>query len=249
MDMIPWYLPILFFLVAVVYSTVGFAGGSSYLALLVVCGFTYSFIPPLALVCNIVVASCAFWYFFRCGHFRFKTILPFIMLSIPMAYWGGRIFLPKKIFCLLLSFSLFVAALRLLAPKISESKVRTVSLKMRWTVGLPLGATLGFLSGLIGIGGGIFLSPILLFLRWVSVKEAAACASFFILVNSISGLAGQIHKGFSLSVLAMPLVIGVFLGGQLGARLGSQWLPKKYLIKILALLLLYASVNLMVKAI
>lgn len=147
----------------------------------------------------------------------------------------------KDLFCLLLGFSLLCVVIRMLLPDKMFEEVKTIRTSNAWLVGIPLGAGLGFLSGIVGIGGGIFLSPLLLFMRWLKVKQAAATASFFIIVNSFSGLAGQLHKGlFNLDIL-LPLALAVFVGGQIGSRLGSTRVPAIILRKALALLILCAS--------
>ena len=242
------FLPFWFFLIALVYSMVGFAGGSSYLAFLILAGLSYKQVPPIALCCNLIVSASAFWHFYRAGHFDLKKTLPFIVFSVPLAFLGGRATLSKELFCLLLGFSLFVAGLRLLLPDQRFDQTRAVSRRILWLVGAPLGAGLGFLSGLVGIGGGIFLSPLLLLMRWMNPRQAAASASFFILVNSLSGLFGQAQK----ATIIMPgsiifLGLAVLAGGQLGARLGSYRLPRLGLQRITAVLILYVSINLLSK--
>ena len=242
-------LPFWFFLIALVYSMVGFAGGSSYLALLILAGLPYKQVPPIALVCNLIVSASAFWHFYRAGHFDVKKILPFILFSIPMAFLGGKTALSKELFCLLLGFSLFAAGSRLLLPEQRLERTRVMSHRTLWLIGAPLGAGLGFLSGLVGIGGGVFLSPLLLLMRWMDSKQAAASASFFIFVNSLSGLFGQAQK----AAVVMPdfavfLGLSVFIGGQLGARMGSYRLPKLGIQRITAALVLYVAINLLSKA-
>ena len=240
----PLWLPLLFFLVAFLYSIVGFGGGSSYLAILVLAGLTYQTIPPIALLCNLIVVTGGFIHFYRAGHFNLNRVLPFVITSIPMAYWGGRMLINEKVFSLLLGFSLLAVAVRLFLPDIYNDEARQMSNKQEWLVGLPVGALLGFLAGVLGIGGGIFLSPLLLLMRWVNVKQAAAAASFFILVNSIAGLAGQATKGVFHLEMIIPLGLAVLIGGQIGSRLGSFHLSKKGLARILAVLVLYVSVRL-----
>ena len=246
---LPFWLPIAFFLIALVYSMVGFAGGSSYLAILILAGLPYKQVPPIALTCNLIVSCSAFWHFYKGGYFNFKSVLPFIVLSIPMAFLGGKMAIDKELFYLLLGFSLLVAGVRLLMPDKKFEDHCFVSLKERWFVGAPLGAGLGFLSGLVGIGGGIFLSPLLLLMRWVNAKEAAAAASFFILVNSLSGLLGQAQKATIIAPQSFIFLgFAVLLGGQIGARIGSYRLPRLGLQRITALLILYVSINLITKA-
>jgi len=195
METLALWVPICFFLVALFYSIVGFGGGSSYLAILVIGGMPYQNIAPVALVCNLIVTSGGCWHFYRGGHFKLKNVLPFIVLSIPMAYVGGRLMIGKEVFGWLLGLSLFAVAIRMLLPNRTFEHGKEISWQKAWLFGLPIGALLGFLAGVVGIGGGIFLSPLLLLLKWVNVKEAAATASFFIMVNSASGLMGQLQKG------------------------------------------------------
>ncbi|MBI1977669.1 MAG: sulfite exporter TauE/SafE family protein [Candidatus Omnitrophica bacterium] len=241
---IPIWLPLTFFLVALVYSMMGFGGGSSYLAFLVLAGLPYQNVPTLALICNLIVTCGGLWHFYRAGHLKLRKVLPFLVFSIPMAYFGGRILIGKNLFSLLFGFSLFVVALRMFLPDRLFERSREVSSLRVWIIGLPIGGILGFLSGLVGIGGGIFLSPLLLFMRWVNVKEAAAAASLFIVVNSFSGLLGQLHKGVASMSLIVPLGLAVFLGGQIGSRLGAYRLPQLGLQRMLAGLILYVSMKL-----
>ena len=241
-----WLLIPLFFLTALVYSMAGFGGGSTYLALLALFSFPYKAMPQVSLLCNLVVVAGGCWFFYQAGHFSFKRVLPFILTSIPMAYWGGSILVSKKLFSLLLGFSLCMAAFRMLISDQALESRLSISWKKSWMVGLPLGALLGFLSGLVGIGGGIYLSPLLLLLGWADSKQASAAASFFILVNSLAGLAGQINKsGFMLQNEGTLLLMGVvFLGGQIGSRLGSQFLSKLVLQRVAAVLILFVGVRL-----
>jgi len=244
MDISIW-LPVTFFLIALVYSIMGFGGGSSYLAFLVLAGLNHQEIPPVALVCNLIVTLGGVWYFHRGGHLRIEKILPFVIFSIPMAYLGGRIMIGKELFSFLLGLSLFVVGLRMLLPDKLFEHSKPVSTRKVWAVGLPLGGVLGFLSGLVGIGGGIFLSPLLLLLRWVGVKEAAAAASLFIAVNSLAGLVGQLEKGTFDFTLILPLGLAVLIGGQIGSRIGSYYLPKLRLQQMTAGLILYVSLRLL----
>jgi uncharacterized membrane protein YfcA len=244
----PFWIPICFFLIALFYSMVGFGGGSSYLAILVLAGLHYQDVPPTALVCNLIVTGGGCRHFYRAGHFKLKNVLPFIMLSIPMAYVGGRISVDKDLFCVLLGIALLAVAMRMFLPSERFENAKDISWKQAWMIGLPLGALLGFLAGLAGIGGGIFLSPLLLLMRWVNIKEAAASASFFIVVNSLSGLAGQLQKSAAHLEWILPLGLAVFLGGQIGSRMGAYQIPKLRLQQLLAGLVLYAAVKLLMEA-
>ncbi len=234
---------LLFFAVAAVYSSMGFGGGSSYLAVMVLMGFPYQEIPPIALVCNLVVTGTAFVHFAASKHFEFKKVLPFVVLSIPMAYLGGRASIPKEVFCLLLGGSLSAVGVRMLLSG-SAAEVRVCSTRVQWLVGLPLGGTIGFISGLIGIGGGIFLSPVLLLIRWADVKQAAAAASFFIFVNSCAALLGHLHKAPLHAEGLLTLATAVFIGGQLGSPAGAVLIPKVVMQRMLGLFVLYASFKL-----
>lgn len=238
----PIWLYAAFFGVAAVYSLFGFGGGSSYLAILVVAGFSYRSIPPIALACNIIVAASGFYQYARAGHFKLGKTLPFVILSVPMAYLGGSLTVSKKVFCLLLGFSLFFAGLRTLIDR--EFQINTPTNTRRWTLGLFAGGGIGFLSGLVGIGGGIFLSPLLLVARWADSKQAAAAAAFFILVNSAAALAAHVRKAPLEFSSIGPLVLIVFAGGLIGSRLGARHVPKLVLRRMLAVFIFYASFKL-----
>ena len=246
MESLSTILP-LFLLTALVYSMAGFGGGSTYIAILVLVSFPYASIPTISLLCNLIVVSGGFLVFYREGYFSPRKVLPFVVGSIPAAYWGGQFPIEKTLFSLLLGLSLFVAAVRMLLSDESFIVRREVSWRQAWAVGIPAGALLGALSGLVGIGGGIFLSPLVYLLGWARAKEAAAAASFFILVNSLAGLVGQFSKmGWSLpdSRLLIPLGLAVLIGGQIGSRLGSKKIPKIALQRITAGLILWVSARL-----
>lgn len=242
-----YYLTPLFFLTALTYSMAGLGGGSTYLALLVLFAFPHTVVPKMALLCNLTVVVGGCWFFARAGYFSLKRLLPFVVTSIPMAYWGGTIPIGKDVFAILLGGSLLVAALRMLLSDQAFEARLSLSWRHAWLVGIPLGAVLGFLSGLVGIGGGIYLSPVLLLLGWANSKQAAASASFFILLNSVAGLLGQGTKGGAAwdSALVWPLLIAVFLGGQLGSRIGSQHISRLVLQRVSALLILLVSIKLL----
>ena len=247
-DLSLWILPA-FFTVALVYSSVGFAGGSSYLLVLTLAGIAPAQAKPIALFCNLIVSSCALWHFSRGGHLEIKKILPFILASVPTAYLGAKAPLPKEIFYALLGFALLVASMRLLISGKTVDKVRELSPKSFWVTGLSIGGGLGFISGFLGIGGGIFLHPFLLLSRLADSRKAAAAASFFILVNSLSGFFGQ---GSNIRVLAHPsfifLAVTVFIGGQIGSMLGAYRLPRLGLQRVVATLILYIAFQMIGKA-
>ncbi len=246
MDVLIYLIP-LFFLTALLYSTVGLGGGSTYLALLALFSFPYMAMPKVALVCNIVVVAGGCYFFIKAGHLSLRKILPFLVTSIPAAYLAGRIPVEKTVFLWLLAVSLGVAGTRMLIAD-KSFQVRThVTWKRAWLTGLPIGAVLGALSGLVGIGGGIFLAPVLFLLGWAHAKEVAASASVFILVNSTAGLVGQLSKGawaIDLNIL-VPLGLAVFFGGQIGSRLGSGVISKLLLQRVTAALILFVSCRLL----
>lgn len=242
MDAANFLLPLLFFLTALSYAMVGFGGGSTYLALLVLFGLPYTTLPKIALLCNLIVVSGGCYHFARAGHLPWRRVLPWILLSIPMAYVGGRIPISQERFLLLLGLSLAVAGLRLFFIG-QEQTPSARAPAAEWAIGIPAGAGLGLLSGLVGLGGGIFLAPIFYFLRWGSARHIAAAASLFIWVNSLAGLCGQVAKS-GLSVdghWLLPLGVCVFLGGQVGSRLGSRRLPALGLQRITAVFVLWVA--------
>jgi uncharacterized membrane protein YfcA len=240
----PLWLPFAFLAVALVYAMVGFGGGSSYLAVLALTGLSYQSIPQIALLCNVIVTVGGVWHFHRGGHFDMKKIAPFFALSIPMAYVGGRIAIGQQLFTLLLGLSLIAAGSRAFFPDGRHAAVRAVSAARAWCIGLPVGAGLGFLAGLVGIGGGVFLAPVLLFTGWLRAKQVAAAASLFILVNSATGLGGQLIKGAYLGWSIIPLGLAVLVGGQVGSRLGAYHLPGRGVERLLAGLILAVGIRL-----
>jgi uncharacterized protein len=242
MDILIYLIP-LFFITALLYSMAGFGGGSTYLALLALFSFPYMMMPKVALLCNIIVAGGGAYYFIKAGHFSPRKVYPFILGSVPIAYFAGTIHVNETIFLVLLCLSLAIAGSRMLLSDKSFRVTTEPNRKKTWAIGLPVGIGLGALSGIVGIGGGIFLAPCLYFLGWAQAKEVAAASSVFILVNSIAGLLGQLHKEtFSVELAFMlPLAITVLLGGQIGSRIGADKLPKIILQRITAVLILSVS--------
>ncbi len=238
-------MPLLFLIIALVYSSVGFGGGSSYIAALALFGYPYESIPVIALICNLIVVSGGVYLFRKNGHFKWKLFWPFGVTSIPMAYIGGSIPISKEVFLLLLASCLFLVALRLLLVKrinrnYEEYKLPSVP------IALLLGSVLGLLAGMVGIGGGIFLAPLLLYSRWGLPKQIAATAAMFILLNSLAGLAGQLAKGVNFVEVTnhWPLFLAVLIGGQIGSRLGSGTILSQRLVRdITALLVLFVSLR------
>jgi uncharacterized membrane protein YfcA len=180
--------------------------------------------------------------FAKAGHLQWKKGLPFMIASIPMAWLGGTINVSRFVFTLLLGASLLVAAARMLWIGRPIEAREIVTTRTIWSVGLPLGALLGLLAGIVGIGGGIYLAPVLLFLGWADAKQTAALSSCFILVNSVAGLLGQASQGFHMNYdLLLPLLVAVLLGGQIGSRVGALALPKVAMQRVTGLLILAVS--------
>ncbi len=237
--------PLIFFGIAFLYSMGGFAGESSYLLVLTLAGTPFSQVQATALFCNLAVSSVVFTRFHRAGSFKPGLVLPFAITSVPAAYLGAMIHLPKEFFTALLGFSLFMASLRILFSR-GEFKIqKQSSVRQLYLVGMPLGAAIGFLSGVVGVGGGIFLCPVLLLLGWANIKEASAAASFFIFVNSLSGLMGQAQKGFVLHPNLLLFALCAVVGGFLGSGLGSKKFSPLILQRVLASILSVVSLQLL----
>jgi hypothetical protein len=231
-----------FFFIALIYSSVGFGGGSSYLALLAVAGIAYELIRPTALLCNIVVVTGGSYIFFREKQLDLRRALPLVAASIPGAFVGGYWKLEAQTFFVLLGITLVAAAVLLWMQPKAEAPRPSQPMVLHGLIG----AGLGFLSGLVGIGGGIFLAPLLHLLRWDEARKIAALASFFILVNSVSGLAGQLSRAATLPwSFALPLLAAVLVGGQVGARLGARRFNALHIKRITAVLILLAGMNIL----
>ena len=255
--MISPLLTLAFFITALAYSMVGFGGGSTYNALLVLADVDYRVIPSIALICNILVVSGGVYWFWREGHINIRKILPFLTLSVPMAWLGGRLPVSQESFVGLLGFTLLLTGVQMLAGPFRVNSDHRHRLINSWLVGLPSGAAIGLLSGIVGIGGGIFLSPVLHLTRWAGAYKIAAASSAFILLNSIAGLSGQLMKQAASEpsrqwageqlINAWPLYLMVAAGGQIGSRLGSQHLPERWVKGLTAILVLYVAARLLLK--
>ncbi len=235
----------IFLIIANIYSIVGFGGGSSYIALLVLFDVPIYLIPIIALICNIIVVSGGTYRFSTQGHLSSKLVLPFIVTSIPLAYIGGRINVEPYYYQLVLATCLLIAGLNIMISLKKYSYQTNGS--PNTMLALTIGAIIGFISGLVGIGGGIFLSPILYFLNWANPKRIAAACSVFILLNSVSGLIGQYHKltqEFYMILNYWPLFVAVLLGGQLGSFLGAVKLKYKPIAISTGMLIIIVSVRL-----
>lgn len=242
-----YILLILFLAIALVYASVGFGGGSSYLALLAQPFFLLlpDVIRPTALLCNIVVVTGGTIVFYREGKIDWKDIWPFIVASVPFALLGGLWKLEQHLFFIILAISLLIASILLwLNPDRLPNTFNSLS-SIRSKIILSGG--IGFLSGLVSIGGGIFLSPVLHLMNWNEAKRISALASVFILVNSISGLTGQwLRGGLYLEwAFLLPLLMAVLVGGQIGSRLGAVKFNPLYIKRITALLIFVAAIHIL----
>ncbi|MEX2431491.1 MAG: sulfite exporter TauE/SafE family protein [Dehalococcoidia bacterium] len=247
----PWQfvlLASLLFIVAALYASVGHGGASGYLAVLSLFAFAPREMATTALVLNVLVAGMAFSQFRRAGYFRGRLLLSFLAASVPAAFVGGLVHVPPETYALLLAAVLIVSAVRLAwpgLPGVETSSARGPALR----VTLPAGAGIGLLSGVVGVGGGIFLSPVLLLLKWATVKETAAVSAAFIVVNSISGLAGRAVSGnWELGGLLWFVPIA-FAGGVLGSYAGAWRLQSLTVRRLLGLVLLLAGVKLVLAVI
>ncbi len=270
-------LAALFFIVAAVYASVGFGGGSSYLAVLSLFSLSMTAMRSTSLMCNIIVVAGGTYIFWQSGYFNLKKNLPLVLASVPMAFLGGMMPIKERTFFLLLGSSLIIAAVLMLFQNVFSEKNRTPQYKSDFEVknsnfnlldnlnelsdnknsfinnsfspikNALIGGLIGLLSGVVGIGGGIFLSPILNLSRWDTPKNVAATASFFILLNSISGLAGQFwqHKFAADWSLSLPLLLAVFIGGQVGSRFSALKINALRVRQVTAVLVFYAGANIL----
>ncbi len=238
------FLPLvaLTFLVAFVYSSVGHGGASGYLALLSFFTFPHELMAASALGLNLLVAGTAFLAFRKAAHFSWRLTWPFVVTSVPTAFLGGLVQVSPDLYAKLLAGVLIIAGFRLLV-EMRGGKEEEIPKAPSFSVAFPLGAGVGLLSGIVGVGGGIFLSPLLLLLRWAGPKTTAATSAFFILVNSLAGLLGRVFRGsFSMSLppVILLMVASAFLGGLAGSHLGANHFSGRWLRRILAVALFVA---------
>jgi uncharacterized membrane protein YfcA len=240
-------LILFFFAFAFVYASVGFGGGSSYLAILAIYALPFKEMRMIALICNIIVVTGGVIVFIRNKQFEAKKIIPLALVSVPMAFLGAKMKLSEDMFFIILGCSLLVASI-LLWIKTRKDEV-IVEAKQNYVRDGALGGAIGFLSGLVGIGGGIFLSPVLNLMKWDTSKKIAATASMFILVNSVSGLAGQLSElpeGIDYQRIVI-LCCAVFVGGQLGSRMGAMKFNLQTVKRVTAVLVFVAGVEVLYK--
>tara|TARA_B100001057_G_scaffold84582_1_gene80447 strand:+ start:155 stop:901 length:747 start_codon:yes stop_codon:yes gene_type:complete len=238
-------LSILFFITAILYSSVGFGGGSTYLALLLIWDIPYYIFPVIALLCNIIVVTGNSINYVRAGNHNLKLLLPFLIGSIPLAFFGGTLIINKEIFEILLFLVLSIAGLLLLINNKSYEDRNMIIKKLNLFISISIGSVLGLISGIVGIGGGIFLSPILFLLKADRPKNIVTTASLFILINSISGILGQLTKETILNKIFIywPLFIAVLAGGLIGNFLNLKILSSRTLALITSLLVIFIAIR------
>src|SRR5438105_9520806 len=226
--------------IAFLYSSVGHAGASGYIAIMTLWGLAPTIIRPTALVLNILVASIGAFQFWRAGHFDWRLFWPFAVLSIPAAYLGGYLQPSASVLKILIGLVLLFSAVRLIFRRSDPPEVISPSRPMA----IGVGAGIGLLSGLTGTGGGIFLTPLLLFCRWAHIRRAAAVSALFILVNSIGGLVGYFTAKHSVPSLGLILAAAAIIGGTIGSHLGSRRFPTRIISILLAIILTIAGAKL-----
>jgi uncharacterized membrane protein YfcA len=227
-------------LVAFLYSSVGHAGASGYIAVMSLASLAPSVIKPTALALNILVACIGTWQFWRAGHFSWRLFWPFALLSIPLAFLGGYLSLPPHLFKLLVGVILLFSAVYFFV----ESKPDEVVKEPSRPLAIGVGGALGLLAGLTGTGGGIFLTPLLLFMRWARTKTASATSALFILVNSVAGLLGNAASTKQIPSFVVPLAVAAVVGGTAGAYFGSRRFSPRLIKRLLSVVLVIAGLKL-----
>lgn len=240
-----WNILLSFFFIALLYASVGFGGGSSYLAILALTSLTFTEIRATALICNIVVVSNSTILYYKNGFYNFKKVIPLVIASIPLAFLGGYLHIEERIFFLLLGCTLLAAGILMLVRKASTTSENIKQTSFLKSFGF--GGSIGFISGLVGIGGGIFLAPLLHLSKWDNSKKIAATTSLFILVNSMSGLAGQVtNPEFHISLpFTLLLILITLIGGQIGSRIGIHIIKPNTLKKGTAVLIIFVAVKIL----
>ncbi len=244
-------LTIFFFITAILYSSVGFGGGSTYLALMLIWDIPYYIFPIIALFCNIIVVSGNSINFIRAGNINIKLVLPYLVGSVPFAFFGASLSIDKDLFEIILFIILIIAGFFLLVESRSYNKKNIKINHFSKFISILIGSIIGFFSGLVGIGGGIFLSPLLFLLKAGYPKNITSSASIFILVNSIFGVGGQLTKDIVLSEFLnyWPLFLSVLIGGQIGNFLNIKFLSNKVLAFMTSLLVIFVAVRMGIRII
>lgn len=240
-------LALLFFAVAVLYSSVGHAGASGYIAAMALLGFAPEQMRPTALALNLLVGGIGLLRFWRGGHVRWRNVLPFVLASAPAAFFAAQVELPPQSYSLLLGIVLLVAALGVFrsAARAERDDIESVGRRVPWLPGLMVGGGIGVLSGLTGTGGAIFLTPLLLFARWMPTREASGTSVAFVWINSLTGLAGLLHASGTLPSALPAWLVAVAVGAVLGTQLGLRWMPVRALRHALGVVVVIAALKLM----
>ena len=236
-----FFLPIVFLFISFIYSSIGLGGGSSYTALMAIIGINYQLIPTTSLTLNLVVTFIGMVNFWRSGHGRFDLVWPFLVTSIPMAYIAGSLNLPELVFQIILTGTLILVALRIY---IIDSLTITYRLSMvqKWIMIVFLGAILGFVAGSVGIGGGIYLVPLIIIFGLGSTKEASAAGAMFIWANSFAGFVARYQTGAFDSKFILPLILAVLIGGFLGSYFGSVKYDARTIQRIMGGIIIFAII-------
>lgn len=229
-------------LIAMLYSSVGHGGASGYLGLMALFGIDVVLMKPSALILNLFVSSIAFISYYRAGYFRMKLLLPFVVTSIPAAFLGATLEIPPELYKKILGGFLLIAALRILIRPEEDAERKKLSIP----IALASGALIGFFAGMIGIGGGIILSPLLLLTRWGGMKETAAASAAFIFLNSLAGLSGHVFSGMEVSPRIAIWIVAVVIGGLIGSWTGGFKLSATHLKYLITAVLLVASIKLFI---
>ncbi len=238
-------LTIFFFITAILYSSIGFGGGSTYLALMLIWDIPFYIFPIIALICNIIVVSGNSINFLRTKNINLNLLTPYLIGSVPFAFFGASISIEKNLFEILLFLILLIAGIFLLLESKSINKDKVTIRRIPKILSILIGSLIGFMSGLVGIGGGIFLSPILFLLRAGYPRHITSTASLFILINSIFGVAGQLTKDivFNEFLNYLPLFISVLIGGQIGSFLNIKFLSNKILALMTSFLVIFVAIR------
>ena len=236
-------LSIFFFITAILYSSVGFGGGSTYLALMLIWDIPYYIFPIIALFCNIIVVSGNSINYIKSGNLNLKLLIPYLIGSVPFAFFGASISIGKELFEILLFLILIIAGIFLLIESKSFNKNQIKIKQVPVFLSITLGSIIGFISGIVGIGGGIFLSPLLFLIKAGYPKHIATTASLFILINSIFGVVGQLTKDIVINEFFnyWPLFVAVLVGGQIGNYINIKFLSNKTLALLTSLLVIFVA--------
>ena len=244
-------LTIFFFITAILYASIGFGGGSTYLALMLIWDIPFYIFPIIALICNIIVVTGNSINFLRTKNTNLGLLTPYLIGSVPFAFVGASISINKSLFEILLFFVLIIAGIFLLLENKSFGKDKIEIRQIPKIFSILIGSIIGFISGLVGIGGGIFLSPILFLMRAGYPKHITSAASLFILINSILGVAGQLTKDivFNEFLDYWPLFIAVLIGGQIGSFLNIKFLSNKVLALMTSFLVIFVAIRMGIRLI